>query len=535
MSVHSVADHGAAGDGSVATDAFRSAVAACAEDGGTVTVPPGEYVVGSVELHGDLSIVVAAGATVFASDDEDEYDSPPEYVGPDGERPFLYARDCENVTIEGPGRFDGRGTEIMEMETPIRGHSGQSTAFPLVSDGRPRPRQGEAFLDPTTGTDEWPVAKPAFRPGPMFLFDGCERVRVRDVTLADMPAWTITLRDCEGVGIAGVEIDNHPLIPNCDGVSIESSRNVSISDCAMRACDDTITLGAHAAIDRACENVTVTNCALSSHACAIKFGSGTENAIRNCTFQNCAIYDSNRGLGIQHRDEGDIENVLFSDITVETRLSPGPWWGKAEPIYVTSIPRTESTDLGSVRRVRFSNVIARGENGAVVYGHEDAEIEDLRFESVRIAVRTGRHTDAVGGNFDFQPTSVVPPIREHDVPAVYCENVDGVELVGLDVEWEGTQPAYHTHGLQCVGVSNLTVERFTGRPARRASGDAAIDLRETSVVTVRNSRARPGTGAFLAVDDTDEERLFANNDLADAESAIEGDASFTRTGNVEPS
>jgi hypothetical protein len=48
---------------------------------------------------------------------------------------------------------------------------------------------------------------------------------------------------------------------------------------------------------------------------------------------------SNRGLGIQNRDEGTVTDVVFSNIQMDCQLWSDVWWGQAEPIYVTSYPR----------------------------------------------------------------------------------------------------------------------------------------------------------------------------------------------------
>lgn len=532
---HPITEYGAV-DGGRATEALQAAVDACADGGGgTVRVPPGEFETGTVELRDDVALSLAPGAVVSASPDVAEYDCPPEYVGPDGERPVFLARECDSVTVTGEGAVDGRGTEIVEMDEPIRGHSGQSTAFPLVSDAEPEPRQGGAFLDPSGGTEEWPVAKPAFRPGPTFVFDGCTDVAVRNVTLRDMPAWTLAVRDCDGVVVTGVAVRNHERIPNCDGLSVEGSRDVRVSDCSIRCCDDAITLLTRDP-DSVCEDVVVTNCTLVSRACAVKIGSETAGPIRHVRVHNCVVRGSNRGLGIQHRDGGDVTNVAFDGVDVETRLFEGPWWGKAEPVYVTSVPRDGETDLGSVRNVRFSDVSARCENGAVVYGHPDARVEDVRFEGVDLDVRApaAAAADAVGGNVDLQPTSVRPPIEAHDAPAVHCENVEGLKLVDVGVEWDGDLPAYFAQGVACVDVDDLTIEGFDGRPAHPDAGDAAITVRGCATVSVRDSRARPGTGTFLAATDTADGRLFAGSDLTDADREIEGEAAFAVVDNAGP-
>ncbi|WP_227015798.1 glycosyl hydrolase family 28 protein [Haloarcula sp. JP-L23] len=398
-------------DGKNATDAFQAAVDACADDGGgTVRVPPGEYETGSISLADHVTISLSSGATIHASSNEAAYQCPSEYVGPDGERPLILARDCTDVAITGDGTIDGHGTDIVDLDEPIRQHSGQSSASPLVSDGEPRARQGDAFLDQTDGTDEWPVAKPSFRPGPTVCFNNCRNVAIRDVCFRDMPAWTISLRNCGTATVSGVVVRNHMRIPNCDGLSIEGSCDVRVSDCSIRSCDDAITLKAPNP-DQPCESVTVTNCTLSSRACAVKLGSETNGSVRDCTVTNCVVRGSNRGLGVQHRDGGDVARIRFSDITVDTQLFDGPWWGKAEPIYVTSVPRDEETDLGRIENLQFVNVDAQCESGALVYGHADATIENVRLDGVRLDVRGSPIADAVGGNVDLQPTSVRPLSR----------------------------------------------------------------------------------------------------------------------------
>lgn len=516
------------------TAGFQGAIDACREaGGGTVSVPPGEYETGTVRLRSDVTLRLEAGATVYASPDEAEYAA--DRLGSDGERPFLIAEDVENVALTGRGTFHGRGTQIMRMDTPIRGHSGESSSNPLITSGAHEARQGDAYLDRGDGTDDWPVAKPEFRPGPMFLFEGCENVLVRDLTLRDMPSWTIHLTDTEAVDVRGVDILGHKRIPNNDGIAITDSRNVHVSDCTVVTCDDSIVMNGTSDRERPCENVTVTNCTLESNACAIKFGSATDGAMRNFTFQNIVVQETNRGLGIQHRDSGTLENVLFSDVILQTRLLSGPWWGKAEPIYVTSVPRDDDTDLGTVRNVRFSNVLATGENGALVYGSEDATIENVAFDDVRLELSGSENSPLTGGNFDLQPTSAETPIVERDVAGVHCEGLTGLDLRNVTVDWDADLPAYFSHGLHCVDVDDLEVDGFDGRQAHRDGGEAAVSLRDVGAVSIRDCRARPGTGRFIEAEDVSDARLFADNDLADAGSDGLGDQTdFTRSGNVAP-
>lgn len=50
-----------------------------------------------------------------------------------------------------------------------------------------------------------------------------------------------------------------------------------------------------------------------------------------------------RGLSISLRDEGSVEGVQFTNISVETIFYERYWWGAAEPIHITAMPRDIST------------------------------------------------------------------------------------------------------------------------------------------------------------------------------------------------
>ena len=128
---------------------------------------------------------------------------------------------------------------------------------------------------------------------------------------------------------------------------------------------------------------------------------------------------------------------------------------------------------------------------------------------------------------------------QRDVAGVHCEGVSGLDLRDVTVEWEddsGVLPAYYSHGLQCVDVADVDVRGFEGRQAHRDGEEAAVALREVETVSVRDSRASPGTGRFLESEGVRDARLFTGNDLADADSVgLDPEAGFMLSGNLEPS
>ena len=92
-------------------------------------------------------------------------------------------------------------------------------------------------------------------------------------------------------------------------------------------------------------------------------------------------------------------DVVFSNIQLDCRLWSNVWWGKAEPIYVTSYPRANGNHkdanwrfpkgqiegrCGEVSRIWFNNITATSENGCFVGGDVPGKVKDIYFNNVRV-------------------------------------------------------------------------------------------------------------------------------------------------------
>lgn len=503
-----VLDHGAVGDGTTLnTTALQKAIDACAQQkGGTVLVPAGVYRTGPIRLQSNVTLQLEAGAVLRASEAIEDH-----RVG-GRVRPLISAQDAVNVTICGRGTIDGRGTAFMHLDQ-VRTSAG---------DFEPRfTRQGEEFMSPKFGTADGPVT---FRPRPnrLIAFYGCRDVRICDVMLTDAPIWTIHLGDCERVDVTGLKIQNNPVIPNNDGIHCTTCRSVHISNCDLVCGDDAICItSVESTQGGVCENVTVSNCTMSSRSAGVRVGYGP-NPIRNCVFQNLVIHNSNRGLALFVRQEGSIENVLFDNIVIQTRLHTGHWWGKGEPIHLSVVPeRKSNTNLGRIRNVVFSNVLAESESGVVIWAQEPGRIEDVTFNQVRLHLRKSPLAQSYGGNIDLRPAFDPQwAIFRHDLAAVFCHGVNGLTLNQIDVRWEADMPEYYTNALWLEQTNRVTIDGFSGRQPGSADGRAAILLDTVRGVILRNSQAVEGTTTFLRHRGVTEGGLFGNNDVTKAATAI---------------
>ncbi len=75
----------------------------------------------------------------------------------------------------------------------------------------------------------------------MILFAGCEDVLVTDVSLVNAASgWGYWVTDCDRVVFDRAKVLSDPDYPNNDGIHINASRDVSVSNCRIVAGDDAI-------------------------------------------------------------------------------------------------------------------------------------------------------------------------------------------------------------------------------------------------------------------------------------------------------
>jgi len=504
-----VLDHGAIGDANTLnTGAFQKAVAACVEqNGGTILVPAGIYRTGPIELKSNITLQLETGTVLLGSELVADYQ-----VG-GRRRPLVWAQDAANMMIYGRGVIDGHGDTFMHLDQPRTASNDFERRFT---------RQGEEFMSPKFGTSDGPVTYGS-RPNRLVAFFNCKDVTMRDVVLKDAPCWTLNFSDCVNVDVDGVKVLNNPVIPNNDGFHFETCRNVHIANCELLCGDDAICVtSVNSRNPGFCENVTVSNCTMSSRSAGVRLGYGM-NTIRNCVFENLVIRDSNRGIGLFVRQEGSIENVLFNNIVIQTRLHTGHWWGKGEPIHISVLPERESiAKLGRIKNVTFSNILAHSESGAVIWAQEAGRIEDVTFNQLSLHVHKGPLSTSYGGNIDLRPAFDPKwAIFRHELAGIFCHGVNGLTLHQIDIRWDAAGPEYYTSALWCENSSRVVIDSFCGRQPDSEEAHAAIILDSVRGVIVRNSQAAEGTTTFLMHRDLTKAGLFGNNDVTKAAIAIE--------------
>lgn len=521
---------GAVGDGhTLDTQAISRAVKRCSGSGGcTLVFPPGRYRTGTFELLSNVTLDLEPGSVLEGSTNMNDYGYVADYgfgrtypVNSTGEgirMGMIIARNAVNVAIVGRGAIDGNGDSFMNLDEPH-----------VVLSFRDRlARNPEGLLKALHNLQFGPVQPKdngKGRPGTLMIFSHCRNVLIRGVTIRDAPNWTLHLFHCNHAVVTGVRILNSLKIPNDDGIDCIGSRDVHISNCDIRAGDDDMAIVNS-------RNVTGVNCSLISHSSAIKL----ENT-QYSTFTNMTIL-SNRGISIFHQAGDMTKDILFSNLVIRTKLITGGWWGKAEPIYISTNHATKGNDSGYIRDVRFSNILADSQAGILLKGSEACPIQGISLDGVKLHIAAPRPQIAaeVGGNFDLSTVGgPLDALYKHDIPALYCEHVNNLTIRDFEVSWDDHLPSYFSSAIECQDFHNLQVDGFEGRQAHLKGSAPAIALSDGSGVSIRNAMAAPGTGTFLALHNVREQGLFVGNDVKNARRAFGTPKyAFSMSGNLLP-
>ena len=425
--IYNPISYGAKGDGR--TDdarAIQKAIDECStKGGGTVLIESGRtFLTGPLELKSNVDLHIETNATLKANPDKKIYHKSAFFANEGEGMMWLFTapdKETTNLSITGKGTIDGSGVSFMGKEL--------DDSYELL---------------PTDKFDPRPHVLTLFR---------VNKLLIRDVKICNSAYWTVHLVGCYDANIDGISLLNNLKIRNCDGIDIDHSRKVRIANCFIEAGDDCICLKNRREYEAygPCQDIVVTNCVMTSRSCAIKIGSENMDEISNVLFDNC-IVTSNRGLGIQNRDEGTVRNVIFSNMIVDCRFHSEVWWGEAEPIYVTSYPRAVGNHkdagwrfpkgatkgrCGEVSDIYFNNIRCTSENGCFIGGDTDDKVKNIYLNNVSITFR--KQTAFKGGRYDKRPCEGEGFVNDKAY-GVYVMKASNVNINGLNVVCDEASP-----------------------------------------------------------------------------------------------
>lgn len=438
--VYDVTDYGAKADTlTLATEGIQRAIDDCAENGGgIVLVPAGDYKVGSITLRSNINFHLSAGATLYASRNPQDYRLT-ETGATDQQQAetILTATRATHVSITGQGTLHGQAVR----ETYQREEASLQPADSVT--GREVSNAVRYGADYRTKFRKVPPC-----PGAINLKE-CTDVIIRDIRVVESSFWSVHLQGCERVTVNGIYIysDPHNGV-NADGLDIDGCSHVAVSDCRIDTGDDAICLKTTRTQGKAtpCRAISISNCLLTSSSAALKIGTESHADFEDIVVSHCIIDRANRGLNIILRDGGNVRNVLFSDLVINTVRKETFWWGNGDPLWFTIQKRGNATP-GIIENVTVDNVIAHGQSGIRMEGFSN-RMKNIRLHDVQLFMEPEDAVDKRARN------------------AFLFDGIDGLSLRDCRVEWNQDHPEPTWESAYCFRrVSGLTLTRVEGKSA----------------------------------------------------------------------
>jgi polygalacturonase len=479
----SVRQFGAKGDGQTKdTKAIQATMdAAGVAGGGTVYFPPGKYVSGTVRFTSHVTVFLDAGATLTFSPDRDDFDplEKLDFKPPDDDETsdFHYAllrgQNVEHVGVVGPGTIDGNRTR----------------------------RKGPK-----------PIA-----------FKNCRHIAVRDITIQNSPNYNISLLGCTHVNIEGVTILNG----YCDGIDPDCCHHVCIANCYVEAWDDAIVPKASFALGRrhSTENLTVTNCVLTTGCNCFKLGTESSGDFKNITVSNCTMFarpdlwkrNPTSGVSIEMVDGASIERIAVSNIVMVDIESP---------IFIRLGNRGRSQAVPKpehLQDISISDIVATGaQRASSITGIPGFPVRRITLKNIRMS--------ATGGGTMEMARKEVPELENKypdadmfaDLPAygLFCRHAEALVLdnVHFHLEKPDARPA-----LILDRVADLDLRALSVTPP--FGDEPAVALQNVRRCFVQGVRAQSGTKTLFKLAGAQTEKIQAlANDFSEAGTAFRVEA-----------
>ncbi|WP_183579729.1 glycoside hydrolase family 28 protein [Mucilaginibacter sp. X5P1] len=443
---YNVKDYGAKGDG-IALDskAINNTIDAAAKaGGGTVFLPAGNYLSGSIRLKSNISLYLDQGAVIIATKSEANGEYDPEeatvnttyqdYGHSHFHNSLIWGEDLHDISILGPGMIWGKG---------------------LLRDSKNDSKLGNKAI----------------------ALLRCRNVIIRDISILTGGWFGILATGTDNLTISNIKEDT-----NRDGMDIDCCKNVRVSDCFVNSpYDDGICLKSTYALGyaRNTENVTITNCQVSgydvgtlldgtfkrsvSHPTGrIKLGTESNGGFKNITISNC-VFDYCRGLALETVDGAELEDVAVTNITMRDVVS--------DPIFLRLGSRMRGpagTPVGQLRRILISNVVIYNADPhyvCTISGIPGHDIEDVTLSNIKLYVKGGLTPNGTQANPPENEEMYPEPGMFGQAPAYgfFIRHAKNIKITAVEINTikSDTRPLLIANDVKGLCLRELNAPRMT--------------------------------------------------------------------------
>lgn len=440
--------YGARGDGkTLDTTAIQRAIDDCASrGGGTVLLARGSSLSGTIVLKDNITLRILPGATLLASPRISDFTPYP-------------AEDVPKIAIDGSTQNKGNGPYHL-----IHAEGAHNVA---IDGGGTIRGNGAAYWD--TDQEHMYVSRRA-RPSPLIEFVDTHGIRIEDIVIRDAPGWTIHPLESSDIRISRITVINDGRGPNTDGVNIDSSRDVLVTDSRIESGDDCVVLkttgrrGARPVPPT--EHVVVSNILCSSDDQGLKIGTESLGDFRDIQFTNSVIYHSpnlyrppTAGISMSMVDGAKFSNVIVSNIVIRDARTP---------IFLRLGNRGRGQAVpkpGELSNVIFSNIIATGGKLASsitgLPGHpaRGVTLSDVDITMTGGATSVEMSVPEAPGDYPHAPM-----FGELPASGLYVRHVDGLTLRNVRMR---TEKADERPAIVVDDVTDVAMDEMSSRSVRR--------------------------------------------------------------------
>ena len=371
------------GDVKATTAAFAKAMAACNKaGGGRVVVPAGEWLTGPIHFRSNCNLYLGEGAKVVFEDDLSLY-YPAVQASWEGAEcmnvsPLVYAFECENIAISGPGmlapKMDFWRTWFKRPDSHI-----QAT------------RQLYAMCSTQVPATERHMEREGVQMRPHLIhFNRCTNIQLDGFKIRESPFWTIHTFMCKDVWAHHLDVYAHG--HNNDGIDLEMTQHVVVEDCTFDQGDDAVVIKAGRnqdgwALEMPTQDVVIRRCEVVQGHCLLGIGSEMSGGVRRVYMHDCHSGDQVYRLfyiKTNHRRGGFIEDVTVENVSATKMIRVFEidtdvlyQWRDIVPTFETRITR--------IRNIAILN--AEAEQSEAVYelrGDSRDPIDGIRIENIHV-------------------------------------------------------------------------------------------------------------------------------------------------------
>ena len=359
------AKFGARADGKTKdTKAIQAAIDDCAaKGGGTVTLTQGTYVSAPILLKSNVTLDVAAGATLLGSPDHADYPQATVFRAP-GREALITSVNAHDIAITGKGTIDGNGQSWWH---DADGKKANGVMGVIV-----------------------------FRPR-LIVFDHSQHIRMMDVTVQNSPSWQIIPYYSDDVVIRDIKVLAPADSPNTDAIDPFSSSHVVIDHVTADVGDDNVAIKSgkinSPGPDAPSRDITITDC-IFLHGHGLSVGSELAGGVQNVRAERIQFKGTDQGIRIKsNRDRGhDVSHLFFKDITMEgvkTAILISEYYPSVEPP-ADNRPQAIGRLTPFFHDFHIENLTATGSQvAAVVFGLPESPVKDLTMKNVHLSGAKG--------------------------------------------------------------------------------------------------------------------------------------------------